>query len=121
MKLTRPWDNTTDRSESDLVGKALYARTQENDREIVEAVAALAKERGLPMAQVALAWVLHKPEVTSPIIGATKAHHIDDAVAALEVSLSPEEIRRLEKPYQPHPVMGIFGMPQGEIKLSVRP
>lgn len=119
-KLTRPWDATTDRSESDLVGKALYARTQDNDRQIVEAVEALAKERGLPMAQVALAWVLSKPEVTSPIIGATKAHHIDDAVAALDVTLSPEDIRRLEKPYQPHPVMGIFGMPQGEIKLSVK-
>ncbi len=120
-KLTRPWDATTDRSESDLVGKALYARTQENDRQIVAAVEELAKERGLPMAQVALAWVLHKPEVTSPIIGATKAHHIAEAVAALDVTLSPEEIRRLEKPYQPHPVMGIFGMPQGEIKLTVRP
>ena len=119
-KLTRPWDSTTDRSESDLVGKALYARTQENDRKVVEAVEALARERGLPMAQIALAWVLHKPEVTSPIIGATKPKHIEDAVAALDVSLSKDEIKRLEAPYEPHPVMGIFGMPQAEMKLTVK-
>ncbi|MCB0182602.1 MAG: aldo/keto reductase, partial [Anaerolineae bacterium] len=71
-KLTRPWNSTTERSESDLVGKALYVRTQDNDRQIVDAVEAVAKERGVPMAQIALAWVLRKPEVTSPIIGATK-------------------------------------------------
>ncbi|MFZ1743248.1 MAG: aldo/keto reductase [Pontixanthobacter sp.] len=118
-KLTRSWDSTTDRSESDLVGKTLYARTQDNDRQVVEAVKALAKERGLPMAQIALAWVLHKPEVTSPIIGATKPKHIEDAVAALDVALSAEEIERLEAPYAPHPVMGLFAMPQVELKVTV--
>ncbi|WP_128891029.1 aldo/keto reductase [Erythrobacter sp. HKB08] len=119
-KLTRPWDETTERSETDMVGKALYARTQENDRQIVEAVQAVAEERGIPMAQVALAWVLQKPEVTSPIVGATKQKHIEDAVAALDVELTAEEIKRLEEPYQPHPVMGIFAMPQADLKVSVR-
>ncbi|MEZ5692471.1 MAG: aldo/keto reductase [Altererythrobacter sp.] len=119
-KLTRPWNSTTERSESDLVGKALYARTQDNDRQIVDAVEAVAKERGVPMAQIALAWVLRKPEVTSPIIGATKPKHIDDAVAALDIELTDDEVRRLEEPYQPHPVMGLFGMPPAEIKLTVR-
>nr|WP_137677660.1 aldo/keto reductase [Parerythrobacter lutipelagi] len=120
-KLTRPWDSSTERSESDLVGKALYARTQENDRQIVEAVEAVAKQRGLPMAQIALAWVLQKPEVTSPIIGATKAKHIDDAVAALDLHLTEDEIKQLEAPYQPHPVMGLFAMPPAELKVTVRP
>ena len=119
-KLARPWDTTTQRSESDVVGKALYARTQENDRQIVEAVEALAEKRGLPMAQIALAWVLQKPEVTSPIIGATKPKHISDAVAALDVTLSEDELRSIETPYQPHPVMGIFGMPPAELKLTVK-
>ncbi|MCP5383100.1 MAG: aldo/keto reductase [Altererythrobacter sp.] len=119
-KLTRPWNSTTERSESDLVGKALYVRTQDNDRQIVDAVEAVAKERGVPMAQIALAWVLRKPEVTSPIIGATKPKHIDDAVAALDIELTDDEVRRLEEPYQPHPVMGLFGMPPAEIKLTVR-
>ncbi len=119
-KLARPWDSTTQRSESDVVGKALYARTQENDRQIVEAVEALAEKRGLPMAQIALAWVLQKPEVTSPIIGATKPKHISDAVAALDVTLSEDELRSIETPYQPHPVMGIFGMPPAELKLTVK-
>ena len=119
-KLTRPWNSTTERSESDLVGKALYARTQDNDQQIVDAVEAVAKERGVPMAQIALAWVLRKPEVTSPIIGATKPKHIDDAVAALDIELTDDEVRRLEEPYQPHPVMGLFGMPPAEIKLTVR-
>ncbi len=119
-KLARPWDSTTQRSESDVVGKALYARTQENDRQIVEAVEALAEKRGLPMAQIALAWVLQKPEVTSPIIGATKPKHISDAVAALDVTLSEDELRSIETPYQPHPLMGIFGMPSAELKLTVK-
>ncbi len=119
-KLARPWDSTTQRSESDVVGKALYARTQENDRQIVDAVEELAEKRGLPMAQIALAWVLQKPEVTSPIIGATKPKHISDAVAALDVTLSEEEVRSIETPYQPHPVMGIFGMPPAELKLTVK-
>lgn len=119
-KLTRPWDTATNRSENDLVGKALYARTQENDREIVDAVEAVSRDLGIPMAQIALAWVLQKPEVTSPIIGATKPHHIEEAVAALDVELSAEDVAQIEEPYQPHPVMGLFGMPPADLKLTVK-
>ena len=119
-RLARSWDATTERSESDMVGRMLYARTQENDREIVGAVEELARARGLPMAQIALAWLLHKPEVTSPIIGATSPRHIEDAVAALDVSLSEGEVAALEAPYAPHPVTGLFAMPPADLKVSVR-
>ncbi len=118
-KLTRPWDVETDRSQTDLVGKALYSRADANDRAVVDAVAALAEKRGLPMAQIALAWVLHKTAVTSPIIGATKPKHIEDAVAALDVELSRDEIKALEAPYVPHSVSGIFGMPKHDLEVSV--
>jgi aryl-alcohol dehydrogenase-like predicted oxidoreductase len=73
---------------------------------IAQQVSEVAEARGLPMAQVALAWMLSKPFVTAPIIGATKPHHLDDAVAALSVRLTPEEIRHLEEAYQPHPILG---------------
>jgi aryl-alcohol dehydrogenase (NADP+) len=102
-RLTRDWDTATERSETDEFGKTLYLPT---DRTIVERVAEIAAERGIPRAQVALAWMLAKPFVTSPIVGATKPHHLSDAVAALDVKLSPEEIVRLEEPYAPHPVVG---------------
>jgi aryl-alcohol dehydrogenase-like predicted oxidoreductase len=105
-RLTRDWDSTTTRSETDEFGKTLYAATAEADRRVVEAVAAVAAARGIPPAQVALAWVLQTPGVTAPIIGATKPHHLTDAVAALEVKLPPEEIVALEAPYVPHPVLG---------------
>jgi aryl-alcohol dehydrogenase-like predicted oxidoreductase len=72
----------------------------------VERVGAVARKRGVPQAQIALAWMLQKPYITSPIIGATKVQHLDDAVAALTVKLSPEEIASLEEPYVPHPVAG---------------
>ena len=106
-KLTRPWDASTERSETDEFGKSLYGQL-ESDRAVVETVAKVAGDRGVPPAQVALAWVLHKPPVTAPIIGATKMHHLDDAVAAVDLRLSSEEISRLEEPYVPHPVVG-FG------------
>lgn len=118
-KLTRPWDVETSRSQTDKVGKMLYANADESDHAVVDAVAALAEKRGLPMAQIALAWVLHKPEVASPIIGATKPKHIEDAVAALDVELSKDEIKALEGPYVPHQVSGMFGMPSFEPKVSV--
>ena len=119
-KLTRPWEIETARSKTDLVGKALYANADKSDHAVVDAVAKLAKQRGLPMAQIALAWLLHKPEVTSPIIGATKPKHIDDAVAALDVELSAEEIKMLEGPYVPHQVTGMFDMPAGKLTVSVK-
>jgi len=102
-RLTRDWDETTARSETDAFGKRLYT---EGDRSIVERVAEIAGERGISRAQVALAWVLSKPVVTAPIVGVTKDHHLDDAVAAVDVQLSEEEIARLEEPYTPHAVAG---------------
>jgi aryl-alcohol dehydrogenase-like predicted oxidoreductase len=78
----------------------------EADRLVIERVAAVAKARGVPRAQVALAWVLQKPEVTAPIIGASKLHHLDDAVASLSLKLTAEEIATLEEPYTPHPLAG---------------
>ncbi|WNB86558.1 aldo/keto reductase [Cellulomonas sp. ATA003] len=104
-RLTRDWQASTARSETDEFGKTLYS-TEGNDAEIAAAVAAVATDRGIPRAQVALAWVLQVPAVTAPIIGASKASHLDDAVAALEIDLTGEEVERLESPYQPHPVAG---------------
>jgi aryl-alcohol dehydrogenase-like predicted oxidoreductase len=105
-RLTRDWDETSERSRTDEFGKALYAATAEADRKVVERVAEVAAERGIPRAQVALAWVLQKQPVTAPIVGATKPHHLEDAVAALSVKLTPDEVARLEQPYVPHPVLG---------------
>jgi aryl-alcohol dehydrogenase-like predicted oxidoreductase len=84
----------------------LYACTEDSDRRVVDAVAALAKARGVPMAQVALAWVLAKDEVSAPIVGVTKSAQLDDALAALQLTLSKEEVAALEAPYAPHPVLG---------------
>ncbi|MFI7280009.1 aldo/keto reductase [Micromonospora chersina] len=105
-RLTRDWGERTARVESDEFGRALYARTEENDRAVVDAVARIAAERGVPRAQVALAWVARNPAVTAPIVGATKPHHLTDAVAALELELTDEEVAALEAPYVPHPVAG---------------
>lgn len=105
-RLTRPWDEKTERSENDQFGEMLYARTAEADHAVVDMVGAVAAERNLPRAQIALAWLLAKPGVTAPIIGATKTAHLDDAIAALSVKLSDDEIARLESGYVPHPVLG---------------
>jgi aryl-alcohol dehydrogenase-like predicted oxidoreductase len=102
-KLTRDWDETTDRSETDEFGRSLYG---EGDRQIVDRVAAVAEARGVPRAQVALAWVLHHPAVSAPIVGASKPGHLADAVAAVDLELSDEEIAQLEQPYTPHAVAG---------------
>ena len=102
-KLSKEQDETL-RAQSDALAKTRY--TQEDNVVIVQRVSELAEARGLPMAQVALAWMLSKPVITAPIVGATRPHHLEDAVAALSVQLTPEEIRRLEEPYQPHPVIG---------------
>jgi aryl-alcohol dehydrogenase-like predicted oxidoreductase len=104
-RLARSQDERTARSETDAFGKTLY-NPDSSDHAVVEAVAAVASERGVPRAQVALAWMLSKPAITSPIIGATKPHHLDDAVAAVELQLSDEEIKRLEESYLPHAVAG---------------
>jgi aryl-alcohol dehydrogenase-like predicted oxidoreductase len=106
-RLTRPWGQAgTARAQGDAFGQKLYAASQEADRRVVERVEALAKKRGLPMAQIALAWLLGQPGVTAPILGATQARHLEDGLAALSVKLSAEEARGLEEPYIPHAVAG---------------
>ena len=105
-RLTRDWTETTNRLETDEFGKTLYAAMETADRRIVARVAQVAAERGVPRAQVALAWMLQKPFITAPIVGASKLHHLDDAVAALSLKLTPEEIASLEEPYVPHSVVG---------------
>ncbi len=107
-KLARPWEDapSTERAGTDEFGKTLYKRTEEADKVVIERVGTLAEARGVPRAQVALAWLLQKPGVTAPIVGATKPHHLEDAVAALALILSPEDVAALEEPYVPHPVLG---------------
>ncbi|WP_371799881.1 aldo/keto reductase [Streptomyces sp. NBC_01707] len=102
-RLTRAWDTTSARSETDEFGKTLY---QDTDRHIVDAVAAIADERGVTRAQVALAWLLGQPGVTAPIVGATKPQHLDDAVASVGLQLSDDECKRLEEHYGPRGVVG---------------
>jgi aryl-alcohol dehydrogenase-like predicted oxidoreductase len=105
-RLTRDWDASSARAETDNFGKSLYAKTADADRKVVEAVAAVARRLDRPRAQVALAWVLQKPEVSAPIVGATRLEQLDDAVAALTLQLSPADIAELEAPYVPHAVVG---------------
>ena len=88
-RLTRDWDESSARSETDEFGKTLYAKTAEADRKVVERVAEIAGRRGVSRAQVALAWLLHKPVVAAPIVGASKLQHLEDAVAALSLQLTP--------------------------------
>jgi aryl-alcohol dehydrogenase-like predicted oxidoreductase len=95
--------NETLRAQTDAIGKRFYS---DEDLTVAQRVSDVAEARGLPMAQVALAWLLSKPVVTAPIVGATKPHHLDDAVAALSVQLTPDEIHHMEEAYQPHPVIG---------------
>jgi aryl-alcohol dehydrogenase-like predicted oxidoreductase len=102
-RLTRPWDAQTARSETDEFGKGLY---QEEDKAIVDAVLRVAEQRGVPAAQVALAWVSRHPAVVAPIVGATKPQHLTDAVASVDLQLTAEEVAELEAPYAPHPVVG---------------
>jgi aryl-alcohol dehydrogenase-like predicted oxidoreductase len=107
-KLARAWDaETTKRSESDGYAKSLYSKTVEADKRVVDRLGELAAARGVPRAQLALAWLLTKPAITAPIVGATKLHHLDDAVAAVSLKLTAEEIKALEEPYVPHPVLGL--------------
>lgn len=105
-RLTREWDSKSARTETDEFGRNLYATTLDADRQVVQRVGEMAEQLGLPRAQVSLAWLLQKPGVTSPIIGATKPQHLDDAVAALAVKLTAEQVAALEAPYVPHGVAG---------------
>jgi aryl-alcohol dehydrogenase-like predicted oxidoreductase len=105
-KLSRDWDYTSMRTETDEAMTRLFAKTQEADKKVVDRLAEVAKARGIPRAQVALAWLLSKPVITAPIVGATKLHHLDDAIASVNVKLSTDEISALEEPYVPHAVVG---------------
>ena len=105
--LTRDWSEQTKRSESDAFNKIMFANPSESDRLVVEAVATIAATRNLPRAQIALAWLLSKPVITAPIVGTTKPAHLTDALAALSLILTPQEIAALEAPYTPHEINGI--------------
>ena len=104
-RLTRPWDDQTERSATDDFGRRLYG-SDAGDRAIVDRVGEVADGHGVPRAQVALAWVLHQPVVTAPIVGVTRPEHLDDALAALQVSLDASELAALAEPYRPHSIAG---------------
>jgi aryl-alcohol dehydrogenase-like predicted oxidoreductase len=106
-RLTREWNAGSARSETDAFGKTLYTRhTEDSDRQVVEAVGRVAAARGVPRAQVALAWVMRAKAVVAPIVGASRMEHLDDAVAALSIALTNEEIAAMEAPYVPHAIAG---------------
>lgn len=105
-RLTRPNGQQTERTRTDLSGQSFFENTQEQDGRVIDVVEQIAQERGVPMAQVALAWVLGKQGVSSPIVGASKPAHLDDALAAIDLHLTAEETARLEAPYVPHAVTG---------------
>lgn len=105
-RLTRDWSETSERQETDLFGKTFFARAFESDKVIVQKVAEIAKARSVSRAQVALAWVMRQLGVTAPIVGASKPNHLTDAVAAVYLKLTDDEISALESPYEPHHVAG---------------
>ena len=100
------WDATSARSETDAFGRTLYDKTADADRKVVQALGAVAARLQRPRAQVALAWLLHQPGISAPIVGASKLAQLDDAVAALSLELAPEDIAELQAPYVPHAVVG---------------
>jgi aryl-alcohol dehydrogenase-like predicted oxidoreductase len=105
--LTRDWSSeSTLRSETDQIAKSKYDATAETDRQVVERVAETAEKHGVPRTHIALAWLLQKEPVTAPIIGATKITHLEEAIGALSVKLTREEVAYLEEPYVPHRIVG---------------
>jgi aryl-alcohol dehydrogenase-like predicted oxidoreductase len=107
-RLTRAWESqpSTERGRTDEYGKLIYSGTEEADKMVVARLGEISEARGITRAQTALAWLLSKPAVTAPIIGATKPHHLAEAVAAMTIKLSEMDIEALEAPYIPHPVVG---------------
>jgi aryl-alcohol dehydrogenase-like predicted oxidoreductase len=107
-RLTRAWESqaSTTRSQTDEYGKEIYSGAEEADKRVVDRIGEIAETHGVTRAQMALAWLFHQPVVTAPIIGATKSHHLEEAVGAVAVKLSDKEIQALEAPYIPHPVVG---------------
>ena len=102
-RLARPWDSSTARAETDEFGGTLY---RDEDEAVVAKVGEVAERRGVPMAQVGLAWLLAQPTVTSPIVGVTKPHHLTDAVAAVDLELTADEVDELSAGYRPHAIAG---------------
>jgi aryl-alcohol dehydrogenase (NADP+) len=107
-KRARGSEGESKRAQTDTLAQNFYSRMQENDNAIIDRVAEVAQRHSKPMAHVALAWLLHQPAITAPIVGASKMEHLDDAAAALELELSAEELAYLEEPYQPHPIAGLM-------------
>lgn len=105
-RLARPVGESSHRNETDTTSKMLYAATEEADNRVIGAVEQIAAARGVPMAQIGLAWVMNKQAVSAPIVGASKTRQLDDAIAALEIKLAEDEIAALEKEYVPHAVTG---------------
>jgi aryl-alcohol dehydrogenase-like predicted oxidoreductase len=105
-RLTRPWSDepVTARAKTDAFARTLFDKTAEIDKPIIDRLTEVAQERKLPASQIALAWTLLNPAIAAPVVGATKINHLDDAIAALSIELSFEEVDRLEEPYQPHPL-----------------
>jgi aryl-alcohol dehydrogenase-like predicted oxidoreductase len=117
-RLARDWSETTTRLESDPIARQKYEATAESDKLVVERVAEMAEKHGVPRAHIAIAWLLHKNPVVAPVIGATKIPHLESAVEALSVQLTPEDVAYLEEPYVPHPIVGLI--PYGGQLLSAR-
>jgi aryl-alcohol dehydrogenase-like predicted oxidoreductase len=109
-RLARPWNDepATERARTDKFGQSLFARTRDADKAVVDQLSAVAEQLGRPRSQIALAWVLRKPEVTAPIVGIAKLHHLEDALAAVALTLDDASIKALEAPYVPHPVLGFL-------------
>lgn len=105
-RLTRPWGETTARLVSDEFGQSLYSASDENDAQIAQNLAEVAEELGANRAQVALAWLLSKPGVAAPIVGASRQEQLDELLGAVDLTLTPEQVEKLEAPYKPHPVVG---------------
>lgn len=107
-RLARPWEKLEDtkRAKTDIWGKTLYENTEEADKKVIDCITEISKLRDVSQAQIALAWLLSKPAITAPIVGATKIQHLEDAVSAVSIKLTDEENKLLEEPYIPHQVVG---------------
>lgn len=107
-RLSHPWGTVTPRVKIDEVSKLVWDGTNDLDKVVIDNVEAMARARGISMGQMSLAWMLGKPYVTAPIVGTTAIEHVEEAVAALDIHLSDEEVQALEKPYVIHPVLGMM-------------
>jgi aryl-alcohol dehydrogenase-like predicted oxidoreductase len=116
--LARDTSETSQRLEADPIAKQKYDATADSDKMVIERVAEVAEKHGVPRAHISLAWMLQKAPVVAPVIGATKVPHLESAVEALSVELTPEEMAFLEEPYVPHPIVGLI--PYGGQLLSSR-